>query len=311
MDDQPIKVYATSDGGIAHWTNPRRVHLHKKTPSGTTVCCPSVTAGGVVQAKTGEVYFLTTHAFVPASGGEDEELRSPYADTNDATCARIGTVEHTSPELRFALIAVSDAVAHAEAVARARDRCYLPPHKNLGPTAACLHYQAVRYQFKEAGEMRLLARTRYDEAIHGVMTGVPEAAEVRPSSAPFPGRTRSSGLMTARFGGASLPGRGSAVEVGMWVYARRLGSGGGDAATNKMLDARDVGPYPPETFQYVPPAKKDDSDADASAAPNPNPLVLVGHVVEVQGQDRDPDGSVTVKIQNLYEVLERIVFFGV
>ncbi|KAI1770716.1 hypothetical protein F4818DRAFT_455488 [Hypoxylon cercidicola] len=290
MDDQLIKVYATSDGGIAHWTNPRRVHLHKKTPSGTTVCRPSVIAGGIVQGRAGAAYFVTTDSLVPS--GRDE-LQS-HADTNDGTCARIGQVRHADDELHFALIAIGDTVAHGRAVAAARDRYF----SSLGPTAACLHRQALKCRFQETG-VALLARTRYDEAIHGVVTSIPGARH-RPSAS----RAEPGALIGARFGGRAFPGR-SRIDVGMWVYARRAGGGGGgggDAATDEMLDAKDVGPYRPETFRYCP---------VGASAPDPNPLVLVGHVVEVRGRDLDADGSVAVGIQGLYEVLERVVLFGV
>ncbi|KAI6086189.1 hypothetical protein F4821DRAFT_278732 [Hypoxylon rubiginosum] len=292
MDGQLIKVYATSDGGIAHWANPRRMHLHKKTPAGTTVCCTSVTAGGIVKGRTKEGYWVTTHDFVPT----DEVKRELHEDTNDGECALIGHVKHTTDELHFTLIATNDTVTHSENFAKEKD-CYF---SNLGPEAACLHFQAIKYQFRQTG-ITLLARTRYDEVIHGVVTYIPQA-RIRPSYA------FSNGLITADFGGPSFPSR-SSIEVGMWVYARRLKSRSKDAVTNEMLDAKDVGPYRPETFRYYP--VDDSADDYDETAPNPNPLVLIGHVVEVQGQDPNLDGPVTVKIQGLYEVLERIVLFGI
>ncbi|KAI1762085.1 hypothetical protein GGR53DRAFT_468687 [Hypoxylon sp. FL1150] len=292
-DEQVIKVYATADGSIAPWTNPRRIHLHKVTPCGKVVCCASVTAGGIVKGRTNDVYWLTTHKFVPA----DKEECKLHADTSDHGCACVGHIKHTTEDLHFTIIAIHDTVAHSEVVAKSTD-CYL---SDLGPMAACLHYQAIRYQFNLA-DMALMARTRFDEVIHGALISIPEA-RIRPSYAPFPWQPRSSGLMMARFGGPSFPSR-SQVEMGMWVYARRLESRGTDEATNKKLDAKEVGPYRPETFRYYP---VEDGVEDGD---NPNPLVLIGHVVEVQGKDVNLDGSVTVKIQGLYEVLERIVFFG-
>ncbi|XXG98357.1 Transcription initiation protein spt3 [Hypoxylon texense] len=293
-----IKVYETADGSITDWQHPRRVHLHKKTRDGTTECSPSVIAGGLAQGRKGQVYFLAIDKLMD----DPNDRYRPYRYNPDGTCACIGHFSIMDRRHHWALFTIDSTVVPKEVVAAAE--------KDLTMTnldATCLTHKAIKEQY-DGTEMALLARTPHDEAIHGAMIHVPETRPRDESKEKFPSYGPSSGEMIARFGGPKYPGR-SRVELGMWVYTRRIGGRSRDARTNEMLDKRSIGPYPPQTFSYVKPSKKDDSDADGDAdtASNPNPLILVGSVVEVRDGDWSPDGSTTVMIHSLYESMENFL----
>ncbi|KAI1386562.1 uncharacterized protein F4822DRAFT_444927 [Hypoxylon trugodes] len=279
----PIKVYATPDGTIENWTNPRRIHLHKTTPYGTVQCCDSVTAGGIVEDSNENLYFLTSDQFIP----EDADQRDLHTNTNDATCAPIGHVKHTSRNLRYTLIIVNDCVADEVTTKKALGSCGISVSGQMSFKAA-LHPLLIKKRQRES-DMLVLARTRHNEVIKGNITFFPPG-----NIAPW--KQGAAKLMTARFDPSYLLGK---LEVGAWVYAIRP-----EALKTKnwitcALNDEYFGPFEEEKiFQYFP--------FDHPRHNSPDTLILVGHVVEVRSRGADNSEPVEVGIQGAYEVLTEI-----
>ncbi|KAI8964375.1 hypothetical protein F5Y11DRAFT_345521 [Daldinia sp. FL1419] len=269
-----IKVYSTEDSNLTDWTNPRRIHMHRKTPSGVTVCCESFTAGGMVENPYNTLAFLTSDRFVPS----DLEL---YTGTNDKSCACIGHVQHTSRWLRYALITISDALADSKEIRYAKTFGSVPTPTQRMYDAAM--HPLVLLNLYRRGGLVLLARTRYNEVIRGHITILPRKA-IYPSC-------RGPRLVIAQFERTLGDG-----DIGMWVYARQPGFPMLDKRTDERLAKLNCGPYPSETFRH----------RDNLSYPNQfhYPLPVVGHIVEIRG--RDMDGQVEVAIQCAHEVFTDI-----
>ncbi|KAI0109926.1 hypothetical protein F4814DRAFT_450888 [Daldinia grandis] len=269
-----IKVYSAEYGRLVVWTNPRRVHLHKKTPSGRTICCDPFTAGGIVETPAHTLHFLTSDRFVPRDTG-------PYMDTSDKACECIGHVQHTSRRLHYALVAINDAVAGREAVRQA---------KILGCVPASMQQMydftmppaMVKHLHRQYG-LTLLARTRHNQIIRGRVTVLPRKA--------IDSARRGSRLALAQFDPALVR-----LDEGMWVYARHPSTETLDNMTGEMLARLDSGPGRSETFRY---------QYNFSPATLPSyTLRVVGHIVEIR--NRGPDGRVEAAIQCSHEVFSEI-----
>ncbi|OTA93800.1 hypothetical protein M434DRAFT_30642 [Hypoxylon sp. CO27-5] len=276
-----IKVYATTEGSSEDWMRPRRVHLHEKISPNTTVCCKSVTAGGIVEDQDGTLLYLTLDKLVPDSA----EKRDKHTDTEDRDCTCIGNIKHTSRKLHYSLITIHGSVADIGAIERARE-LGVPISGQLSFEAA-MHPAVIRYLHRRS-ELVVLARSPYNDVFIGRIASLPSKI-VRPS---FLG---SGDLMVAKFD--HWPSR--QLEVGMWVYARRAGVTSLDPMVAQMLRRLDHGPYPSKAFKY-------NSHPDSPTFFKGNPLVLIGHIVEVRGCAAGPDAQVEVTIQGAYEVLTEI-----
>ncbi|KAI1657891.1 hypothetical protein F4813DRAFT_396061 [Daldinia decipiens] len=269
-----IKVYSSEDDSLVVWTNPRHIHLHKKTSSGRTACCDSFTAGGIVENHVGTLHFLTSDRFVPADA-------EPYMDTRDKTCACVGYVQHTSRRLHYTLVAISDAVADREAIRQAKILGCIPASTQQIHEFT-MRPIMLRDLHRQYG-LTLLARTRHNQVIKGRLTVLPRKA-IDPSY-------RGSRLVFAQFDPALVY-----LDEGMWVYARQPSAEMLDNMTNEMLARLDSGPYHCETFRYR---------YNFSHSNQPYyTLRIVGHIVEIRG--RDSDGCVEVAIQCSHEVLSEI-----
>ncbi|KAI1377577.1 hypothetical protein F4677DRAFT_41247 [Hypoxylon crocopeplum] len=286
LTEEPIRVYHTTDGTIEHWTNPRRIHLHKKTTAGLTVCCESITAGGVIEDPDGELFYLTSDQLTLPARGQSAEL---YQDTFDKGCVCVGHVKHTNTDLHYALVTV-DGIASEDS--RKIAKYYHMTASGRNSFKVALHPVVLKYQHTKS-DLLVMARTRHDEIIRGRITSLPKKTMI-------PASLGRSEQMVARFSSAHPLEK---IEAGMWVYARREGVGVGKSReavdTDGKLNRLDPGPYPSGTFRYVPPG---------NATPVvPNPLVLIGHIVEVRGGGRmDPDAPVEAVVQSAYEVLAEL-----
>ncbi|KAI0152547.1 hypothetical protein F4776DRAFT_670171 [Hypoxylon sp. NC0597] len=274
-----IKVYATTDGSSEDWTRPRRIHLHEKISPNETVCCESVTAGGIVEDQDGRLFYLTSDKFVPGSAEE----RDRHTETEDGDCTCIGNIKHTSRVLRYALVSINGSVADVRAIERAKN-LRVPVSGQLSFEAA-MHPAVIRYHHRNS-DLVVLARTPHNDIFVGRIATLPSKV-VRPS---FLG---SGDLMVAKFD----PWPPRQLEAGMWVYARRPGAISFDLMIAQMLKRPDHGPYPSKVFSYHP---------NNISFDHGNPLVLIGHIVEVRGCAAGPEGQTEVTIQGAYEVLTEI-----
>ncbi|XXG98358.1 hypothetical protein Hte_004681 [Hypoxylon texense] len=274
MDRSLIKVYSHPGGAGDHWADPRQIHLHEKTPSGTTKCSSSnFIAGGIVWDPNGAVFFMTTDRFIPSNQDDLEQ----HTDTSDGTCAYVGHVKHTSrTPSYYCLITINDSVADSRAIAESRDRFLALPLD--GPRGACWSREVIEGR----NEIKWGERRTVDQA-----------------------ERRAPHVMHVRY----LPeiSAGGWTLLGMWVYARRgrgrgSSSSSNDAATNPKLDRRGNGPYGPEISRYCPVDTASGASTHSSSS-----LVLIGHTAHSEYPDRWFDGMpVQVEIQGLYEVLMEI-----
>ncbi|OTB12607.1 hypothetical protein K445DRAFT_304905 [Daldinia sp. EC12] len=270
-----IKVYSAEDDSQVDWTNPRHIHLHKKTSSGVTVCCHPFTAGGIVQSPIDTVHFLTSDRFVPA----DVE---PHMDTNDKTCACVGYVRCTDRRLHYALIPISDAVADSRVIKQAK-RHHMISISMRRMYDVVMDPIMIRDVHRQKG-LALLARTRYNKVIKGHVTVLPRKA-IDPLHHPG---TR---LILAQFD-PSLGCR----DVGMWVYTKQPDARTLNGTAEEKSAESDKKPGYPEVS----------ASRHNVSSPNQHhvPLLLVGHIVEIHGHDQD--GRVEVAIQCSHEVLTKI-----
>ncbi|KAI1399370.1 hypothetical protein F4819DRAFT_465480 [Hypoxylon fuscum] len=284
-----IKVYATAKAAgdpQTDWSDPRKIHLHVKTPTGTTTCCQSVTAGGIVEDPDGTLFFLTSDQFVPLPSHELER----YTDTNDGTCACIGSVKHTSRRLHYTMITINDSVADSASIDNAKNDNVSVASKDAFGAALntiCLKHQ-LAYEDK-----RVMARTQHNDIIKGRV-----GCLIRKGHRHSPSQDN---YMMAAF--ESNSAGNDQVDTGMWVYTRRpKGSEecGSDRTIDETIHKLDSGSYSPGVFRYYP------KDTYHGTLEDPNPLILVGHVVEVHRQGLDHEGPVEAKIHDLYDIFTDI-----
>ncbi|OTB06417.1 hypothetical protein M426DRAFT_318826 [Hypoxylon sp. CI-4A] len=209
-----IRVYATKEDSNADWTNPRHVHIHRRTTAGETVCSGSATAGGVVSDADGTLFTLTTSKLIPEG--------APHLDTDNGSCRWIGFAQHTSRRLHYTLVTICPTLADDQARETAkRDR------------VAVAGDQASIALEKAQSDLVVLGRSQDNEILSGRITASPSPTDK---------------LMTAQFDAVGQ------IDAGMWVYAQRPGVISQDAAVRAQLEQLHKGPYRPEMFRYYPDA---------------------------------------------------------
>ncbi|KAI1092715.1 hypothetical protein F5B19DRAFT_502076 [Rostrohypoxylon terebratum] len=266
-----IKVYETADGSDAHWAQPRRVHLHEKEPSGKTLCCSSVTAGGIVEDPDQWIFWLTSDKFVPESESELEQ----HADTKDENCDHIGYIRHTNRNLHYTLIDIPiDSIGRS---ARAR----IEPISSDQAYRAAIHPVLVKDQHRKY-DLAVMTRSRNREIMVGHIISLP-------SKVARPAYMGTGELMVAEFlpTDGSLP---SKIDIGTWLYVRKP-----TTSTKVEITVNDL--------------KDEDGDVTIIRVNDANrmplrliPVVLLGHIVDVR-EANDQDGSARVTIQGAYQVL--------
>ncbi|KAI0889118.1 uncharacterized protein GGS22DRAFT_196794 [Annulohypoxylon maeteangense] len=272
-----IKVYDTLDGSDVHWTQPRRVHLHRRTPSGDTLCCASVTIGGLVEDANLYLLGLTSDRLVPESETQIEE----HTDTNDGNCVCVGFVKHTSRNLHYTLINISLDMNNMDPIQDGTD--YISTASSYKAT---LHPVLVRQQHMKA-DLVVMTRTRNQEVMTGRIISLP-------TKVARPAYVGTGELMVASFD----PSRGrvpSNIDVGTWVYVKKPDSGN-NPRTNGIRELHHL----VDGTSYV--GVFETGDEDYYIGSHYIPVVLLGHIVEVC-DNGDREASVRVTIQGAYEVL--------
>ncbi|KAI0899883.1 hypothetical protein F4806DRAFT_492877 [Annulohypoxylon nitens] len=270
-----IKVYDTPDGNNVHWTQPQRVHLHNKAPSGETFCCASFIAGGVVEDPDQWIFWLTSDKFVPESESELEQ----HADTSDNHCKCIGYIRHTNRNLHYTLIDILNNQID-------RNRNGVEPIPSSEAYRAAIHPVLVKEQHRKF-DLAVMARCRNSEIMAGHIISLP-------SKVARPAYIGTGELMVAEFMpvDGSVPSR---MDAGTWVYVRRPTKDTNPNTNGEIAfeDVRDddnyIGIFRGNNIDGIPQRRL-------------IPVVLLGHIVEVREAD-DQVGSVKVTIQGAYEVL--------
>ncbi|KAI1470254.1 uncharacterized protein F4812DRAFT_416791 [Daldinia caldariorum] len=274
-----IKVYSAKDDSHLDGTNPRHIHLHKKIPSGATVCCHPFTAGGIVRSSIDALHFLTSDRFVPPNV-------DPHTDTDDKACACVGYVRCVYRKLHFALVSIKVAVEDNKTVEQASGSRGVPA--SMSPVDdVVMDPIMIRdlHRRHDANGLALLARTRHNKVIRGRIT-------VLPHKAVDPSRHLGTRLVLAQFDPAL-----GCMDVGMWVYAKQPEVEKREGPTGGSLAGPD---NTPRNCPQVSDSRCDSPCYNLHYVP----LLLVGHVVEICG--RGPDGRVEVAIQCAHEVLSKI-----
>ncbi|KAI1211045.1 uncharacterized protein F4807DRAFT_466855 [Annulohypoxylon truncatum] len=275
-----IKVYDTPDGSDVRWTEPRRVHLHKRTPSGATLCCASVTIGGVVEDPDNWLVWLTSDQLVPESESQLEQ----HSDTSDESCVCIGYVKHTSRNLHYTLIDIFVNLRDTGVLTAGKD--YISGKLSYKAT---LHPVIVKDQHRKS-DLVVMTRSRHQDVMTGCITSLPTRI-ARPA---YMGTGE---LMVAHFD----PSQGrvpSRIDVGTWVYVRKPSHDispetNGVRGIEELEDGMNYvgvfgghGGYDGRKKTFI-------------------PVVLLGHIVEVD-ESGSKNASVRVTIQGSYEVLTEI-----
>ncbi|KAI1458012.1 hypothetical protein F4805DRAFT_153939 [Annulohypoxylon moriforme] len=277
-----IKVYDTPDGSDVHWMQPRRAHLHKKTPSGATLCCPSVTLGGVIEDPDKSLFWMTCDQLVPKSEAEIEQ----HKDTSDEHCACIGIVEHTSRNLHYTLINILIDVRNTGPIKDGVD--YISGYLSY---RGALHPVLVKDQHR-ASDLIVMTRGRNGQVMTGRITSLPTRV-ARPA---YMGTGE---LMVAKFDPAKGPVP-SKIDAGTWVYVRKVGRNAGPESNGvRGVERFEDGVNYAGTFREGGGDNNDDHEGIRI------PVIQLGHIVEVD-ESGDKNASVRVTIQGSYEVLTEI-----
>ncbi|KAI1806618.1 hypothetical protein F4811DRAFT_550607 [Daldinia bambusicola] len=271
-----IKVYSAKDDGHLDGTNPRHIHLHKKTRSGATVCCHPFAVGGIVQSRIDALHFLTSDRFVPSNV-------EPHMNTDDKACACVGYVRCVYRKFHFALVSIKDAVRNNKPVEQANGNHGVPA--SMSPMEDVVMDPIMIRDIHRRVGLTLLAGTRHSKVIRGYVT-------VLPHKAIDPSHHRGTRLVLAQFDPAL-----SCMDVGMWVYAKQPKVETPDGAIGESLAGPD---HKRRHCPKVPDSRRDFPCYNLHYVP----LLLVGHIVEIRGHSQD--GRVEVAIQCAHEVLTQI-----
>ncbi|KAI2471047.1 hypothetical protein F4781DRAFT_150609 [Annulohypoxylon bovei var. microspora] len=277
-----IKVYDTPDGSDVPWSQPRRIHLHETTPSGATLCCASVTVGGVVEDPNKKLLWITSDRLVPRP---ERQLRR-HADTSDESCVCIGCVQHTSRKLNYTLINI-----HVDTSQKGPIRYGTHCISGQLSYKATLHPVLAKYLHRQS-DLVVMTRSRNEEVMTGHIT-------VLPTKVVRPAYLATGELMVAQFDPSCgrVPGK---IDAGTWVYVRK--PVGGDS--NPIIEEERAFPRLNDRGRYAGIFNRNEDDGILRQ--DNVPVVLLGHIVEVRDRGGDENAKVEVTIQSSYEVLTEI-----